>query len=157
MTIASTATVAVGEGDWGDPKEDEHPQVPLYRTTTERRAFSLQITTDVSKNGCWQRTRIWANWIYRTAKGRVGEGCTRGRRGWLGLDYYALQKVEVRRKSISKCWECTSSGEGRNYLTVRGPCRQLAGPLKSSVVSHTPPSSDSYLATISAPRWKRER
>lgn len=62
-------------------------------------------------------------------------------RGWLGLDYYALQKVEVRRKSISKCWGCTSSREGRNHLTVRGPCRQLVRPLKSSVVSHPPPLS----------------
>lgn len=47
--------------------------------------------------------------------------------GWLGPDHCALQKAEVRRESISECWECTSSQEGRTALIVRGPADSLAG------------------------------
>lgn len=45
--------------------------------------------------------------------------------------------------------------QGREKQCDRsGPCRQLAGPLKSSVVSH--PRRRLYLATISAPRSQRD-
>lgn len=86
------------------------------------RACSSRITADVPKNGCWQRTGIWANWIYCTAE----EGG--GVRGWLGLglDQYALQNIAARVKSISKRRESTSSREKGNTVIVAGPCRQPA-------------------------------
>lgn len=95
-------------------------RVPGYQTTVEpvcARPFSSRVTSDVSKNGCWQRTGIWANWIYYKAK---EGGRTRGRawlvRTGLGIHSRAL-------KWAWRAFQSTSSRERRNNAIVMWPCR----------------------------------
>lgn len=97
-----------------------HHQTHLYAVQkTFWLLLSSQITADASKNGCWQRTGNWANWIYRTANEGgwhtgMGRGAQEGECGLLGrsLDRYAVQKGGDRRESISKWCKRSSSGEG---------------------------------------------